>query len=85
MRVMITEAIYLALVISLVPMLAISIGAGAAALLQAVTQVQEQSFVHFVRLVVMACVLVWGGEYAFARLEDIFVKVVRISSSRGGG
>ncbi len=89
MRVIITEGIYLALVISLVPMLAISIGAGTAALLQAVTQVQEQSFVHFVRLVVMACVLVWGGEYAFTKLEDLFIKVVRITSASlsatGGG
>ena len=84
MRMLITEAIQLALFISLVPMLAISLGAGAAALLQAITQVQEQSFVHFVRLVVMAAVLVTGGEYAFGQLEDIFLKVIMACSGRLG-
>jgi type III secretory pathway component EscS len=81
----ITEAIYIALVISLVPMLAISFGAGTVALIQAVTQVQEQSLVHFARLVVMALVLVWGGSHAFSELEVLFVKVVGFAALKSGG
>jgi flagellar biosynthesis protein FliQ len=85
MQAIITEAIYLAMFISLVPMLAISLGAGTVALIQAVTQVQEQSLVHLARLVMMTLVLVWGGSHAFTELEVLFTKVVGFAAQNNGG
>ena len=85
MQAIITEAIYIALIISLVPMLAISLGAGTVALIQAVTQVQEQSLVHFARLVVMIMVLIWGGSHAFSEVEALFIKVVGYAAQGSRG
>jgi flagellar biosynthesis protein FliQ len=85
MQAIITEAIYIAMFISLVPMLAISLGAGTVALIQAVTQVQEQSLVHLARLVMMTLVLVWGGSHAFSELEVLFTKVVGFAAHNHGG
>ncbi len=85
MQAIISEAVYVTMVISLIPMLAISLGAGLVALVQAVTQVQEQSMVHFARLVVMVFVLVWGGGHAFSELEALFVKVVGYAAQSQGG
>jgi type III secretory pathway component EscS len=79
------QALVAALFISLVPMAAISIGAGAVTLLQAITQVQEQSMVHFVRIVVLVSVLVWGGHEAYAQLERIFMAVLALCALPGGG
>jgi len=66
-------------------MLAISLGAGTVALIQAVTQVQEQSLVHLARLVMMTLVLVWGGSHAFTELEVLFTKVVGFAAQNNGG
>jgi type III secretory pathway component EscS len=81
----INQALIAALFISLVPMAAISIGAGAVTLLQAITQVQEQSMVHFVRIVVLVLVLIWGGHEAYAQLEQIFMSVLSLCALPGGG
>jgi len=81
----INQALIAALFISLVPMAAISIGAGAVTLLQAITQVQEQSMVHFVRIIALVLVLMWGGQAAFAQLEAIFINVLTLSATLRGG
>ncbi len=85
MNPIINQALIAALFISLVPMAAISIGAGAVTLLQAITQVQEQSMVHFVRIVVLVLVLIWGGHEAYAQLEQIFMSVLSLCALPGGG
>lgn len=84
MNPIILDALSSILFISLVPMAAISVGAGAVALLQAITQVQEQSIVHFARIVVLATVLVWGGHEAYVQLETLFIRVISIAASSGG-
>jgi len=73
------------MILSLVPMVAISLAGGLVALLQAITQVQEQSVVHFVKLVTLMVVLLWGGGHAMSRLEDIFVRVVSLAAIRDEG
>jgi type III secretory pathway component EscS len=83
MNPVISEALIAALFISLVPMAAISLGAGAVALLQAITQVQEQSMVHFARIVVLVLVMLWGAHEAFASLESIFLKVLSLCATLG--
>jgi flagellar biosynthesis protein FliQ len=83
MHAIVSEALIAALCISLVPMAAISLGAGAVALLQAITQVQEQSMVHFARIIVLVLVILWGAREAFAALESIFLKVISLCAILG--
>lgn len=81
MNPLIADALMSSLMISLIPMAAISLAAGAMALLQAITQVQEQSMVHFVRIVALVLVLMWGGQAAYAQLEAIFVDVLTLGAT----
>ena len=81
MNPLIADALMSSLIISLIPMAAISLAAGAMALLQAITQVQEQSMVHFVRIVALVLVLMWGGQAAFAQLKAIFVDVLTLGAT----
>jgi type III secretory pathway component EscS len=80
----ISEALITTLTTSLVPMAAISLAAGVVALLQAVTQIQEQSMVHFARIIALVLVMLWGAQEAFSHLESIFVKVLSLCAVRGG-
>ncbi len=85
MNPIISEALFTALFISLVPMAAISIGAGIVALLQAITQVQEQSMVHLARIAALVLVVLWGAQEAFASIESVFLKVISLCATLGGG
>lgn len=84
MNIVISEALVAALLASLVPMAAISLGAGAVALLQAITQVQEQSMVHLARIAVLVIVMLCGAQEAFASLESIFLKVLSLCGTLEG-
>ena len=81
MQAIVQEGLWLALVVSVVPMVMVAVGAGCVALLQAVTQIQEQSIVHLVRLVVLAGALLWGGSGAFAEVEGLLVRVIVAAGS----
>jgi flagellar biosynthesis protein FliQ len=85
MQSILSEALVTVMLLSLVPMVSISLVAGLVTLLQAITQVQEQSVVHLARLVIVAVVLVFGGAHAMAQLEGIFYRVVALSGISGGG
>jgi type III secretory pathway component EscS len=85
MHALLLEALYAIMILSLIPMLAIAFGAGAVALLQAVTQVQEQSIVHLARLLVIVVVIIWGGGRAMSQVETIFLKVVTLASHPEAG
>jgi len=77
MESIIHQALVGVLMFSVIPMVAIAFSAGIVSLVQAVTQVQEQSMVHLVRIVTLALLVRWFGEYAFHDLERLFVTVVR--------
>jgi type III secretory pathway component EscS len=80
---LVEESLVSALMLSLIPMGAIAFVAGLTALLQAVTQVQEQSISHLARLVAISVVLVWGGQRAFGEIERMFVTVItRVGEAR---
>lgn len=80
---LIEEFLVSALVLSLVPMGAIGVVAGIAALLQTVTQVQEQSISHFARITALVLVLLWGGRCGYEELERMLVAVIsRIGETR---
>ncbi|MFO0416348.1 MAG: flagellar biosynthetic protein FliQ [Pseudomonadota bacterium] len=81
MNALVVDSITIALIISVIPMAAISLGAGLVALIQAMTQVQEQSIVHFARLVMISVVLIWGGQRAYTEIEGIFMKVVSMAAT----
>jgi type III secretory pathway component EscS len=85
MNPVIADALLSSLFISLIPMAAISLGGGVVALLQAITQVQEQSMVHFARIVALVVVLLWGGHEAYTQLETIFIRVIALAGSKVGG
>jgi type III secretory pathway component EscS len=83
MQAILVDGLLLALLLSLVPMAAIAFGAGLVALFQAVTQIQEQSLTHLVRLVVLAAVLAWGGYSAFGEVERLLVRsIVAVGASQ---
>lgn len=80
---LVEESLVSALILSLIPMGAIAVVAGLAAMLQAITQVQEQSISHLARLVAISVVLVWGGQRAFGEIERMFVTVItRVGQAR---
>ncbi len=76
MEVAVEQALFVAVLLSFVPLAAISLGAGTVSLIQAMLQVQEQSIVHLARLGVMAAVLLLGGGAAFAEIQRIFLGVI---------
>jgi len=76
------DGLVTSLILSLIPMVAIAIVAGVVALIQAVTQVQEQSLVHLARLGAMAGCLLVGGHLAFAELQRIFIDVVMMVGAK---
>lgn len=73
---LVEESMVSALTLSLVPMGAIALIAGITALLQAITQVQEQSISHLARVGALALVLLWGGQRGYGELERMFVAVI---------
>ncbi len=84
MQTILIDALFAVLVLSGIPMAAISLGAGVIALLQAITQVQEQSLLHLARLLIMVAVLLAAGGHALSLLESIFLKVLSLASFPGG-
>jgi type III secretory pathway component EscS len=76
---LLTDGLWLALILSLVPMVAIAVGAGFVSLIQAVTQIQEQSLLHLARIVVVAVVVAWGGYGALHEVERLLVRVIAIT------
>lgn len=76
MNAAIEQALVVMLTLSIVPLAAIAVGAGAVSLLQAMLQVQEQSIVHLARIGIIAALLLLGGGAAFAEVERLFVAVV---------
>ena len=84
MEAAVEQALAVVMVLSLVPLSAIAVGAGAVSLLQAMLQVQEQSIVHLARLGIVAALLLFGGAAAFAEVERLFVAVVNAASQPSG-
>lgn len=70
------QALLITLYISLVPMVCISLGAGVVAVIQAITQVQEQSLTHLARLVVLAATMYLGAHEAFMQIKQCFLDVL---------
>lgn len=76
----VVDSLILLVMLSLVPMVCIAVGAGLVAMLQAITQVQEQSLTHLVRVVVLAGVVFVGAEEAFEQLKRSFLEILSLAS-----
>lgn len=77
------DALMLIVVLSAIPMVAVGGAAGLVGLLQAVTQVQEQSLSHLARCVAFAAVVVAGGALAGAEIQSLFVRVLEVIAVMG--
>ena len=71
------DALMLIVVLSAIPMIAVGAAAGLVGLLQAITQVQEQSLSHLARCVAFGAVVVAGGALAGAEVQALFVRVLK--------
>ena len=78
------EALTAVIVLSVVPMTAIAAGAGLVAVLQAITQVQEQSLTHLARLAVLAAIVIICGDQGYVLLEKIFYRALSMTSGLDG-
>jgi len=79
------DALLLISVLSAIPMLAVGAAAGLVGLLQAVTQVQEQSLSHLARVVAFAAVAMAGGSLAGAEVQSLFLRVLEAVAVIGKG
>jgi flagellar biosynthesis protein FliQ len=75
------EALTVVIILSFVPMVAIAFGAGFVAVLQAITQVQEQSLTHLARLITLTVVLMFAGQQGYGLLEQVFLKALSLTNS----
>ncbi len=76
METAVEHGLFVAAILSFVPLVAIALGAGAVSLVQAMLQVQEQSIVHLARITIMAALLLFGGGAAFWEIERLFLGIV---------
>lgn len=80
MHQILVESIATVFALSVVPMLAISCGAGLVSMFQVVTQIQEQSISHLTRVLIMLGLITWGGSHAFDQIERLFVRVISLAA-----
>lgn len=80
---LISDAVVIMALLSVLPMGAIALAAGVVSLIQAATQIQEQSIIHLARLVVLGAVVAVGGEWAAGSVVELFERVVS-TLARGG-
>jgi flagellar biosynthesis protein FliQ len=66
-----------------IPMAAIALTTGCMAILQAATQIQEQSVVHLVRLVTFIAVLLVAGDWVGNEVCALFERSVRAIETIG--
>jgi flagellar biosynthesis protein FliQ len=65
------------MIIAGVPMVAIAITTGCVAMLQAITQIQEQSVVHLVRVATFIALVTVGGDMIGEAICDLFERSLR--------
>ena len=77
------EAVTLIVLMSLPMILTAMLVGLTVSILQAVTQVQEQSISHLARIAALVLVVLWGGQRGYGELERMFVAVItRIGEAR---
>jgi type III secretion protein S len=85
MQQLIFDSLWIALVLSVIPMVGIAIASGLVALVQAATQIQEQSVIHLVRLIAFLGVVLVAGEWMGGEVASLFERSVKAIASVGRG
>jgi flagellar biosynthesis protein FliQ len=79
------ESLILILLVSGVPLIASSLTAGTLAVLQAVTQIQEQTIVHLLRIIVCLVALYCISPYALQLFDSLLTSVFLCIETVGRG
>lgn len=77
MQSLVFDSLMVVIYIAGIPMLAIALTTGCVAMLQAVTQIQEQSVVHLTRIVTFIALVIVGGAWAGDAICDLFERSLR--------
>ena len=85
MQSLVIDAVMMMLVLSAIPMVGVACAAGIVALLQAATQVQEQSVTHLVRLMAFIGIVLIAGRWAGGEIVSLFERVLAMLSLVEGG
>lgn len=85
MRQIALDSVMITVILSAIPMIAIALSAGLVALIQAATQIQEQSVTHLVRLVTFIAVVAVCGDWAGGEILSLFERSLRALESVGRG
>lgn len=77
MQSLVLDGLTIVIYIAGIPMLVIALTTGCVAMLQAVTQIQEQSVVHLTRVVTFVVLVVVGGTWAGEAVCELFERSLR--------
>lgn len=80
MQSLVIDAVMMMLILSAIPMVGVACAAGIVALLQAATQVQEQSLTHLVRLLAFIGIVLVAGRWAGGEIVSLFERAVTMLS-----
>lgn len=85
MQQLIFDSLMIVLTLSCIPMVTIAISSGLVAIVQAATQIQEQSVTHLVRLLTFIGVVVVAGDWAGGEVVALFERSLRALALVGRG
>ncbi len=77
MQQLLIDGIMVAVILSAVPMVVVALACGTVALVQAATQIQEQSVTHLVRICAFVAVVLVGGDWASSEVVSLFERSLR--------
>ena len=77
MQSLVLDSLTMVIFLSGIPMVGIALATGCVAMLQAVTQIQEQSVIHLVRLVTFIALIIVAGDWAGEAVCDLFERSLR--------
>lgn len=77
MQSLVLDSLMIVIYIAGIPMVAISLATGCVAMLQAATQIQDQSVVHLVRVVTFIALVIVAGDWAGEVICDLFERSLR--------
>jgi len=77
MQSFILDALVVMVILSCIPMVSIAIASTVVSWAQAITQIQDPSMNHLIRIVTMSGVVVWAGEWGGSEIMRLFLKALR--------
>lgn len=84
MRSLILDSVILVTLVAGIPMVGIAFTSGVVALLQAVTQIQEQSVSHLVKFLTVLTLILIGGDWVGHEVAALFERSLRAIEMIGG-